>query len=118
MHAADPKPLVIAHPPDAIDTYRALRFGIVLVVGLIAVAQFAEWLADGDVSTSISASFYTSVHGIFVGALFAAGTCLIIYRGNSDIEDSVLNFAAPCSHSVHGYGDPTDTPTVWTCSTS
>lgn len=91
MHSTGNPP--IAHPRVALETYRGLRAGTVVVILLIAVAQIDEYRVTGDVAQSISGSFYTSVHAVFVGALFATGTCLIIYRGNSDREDSVLNFA-------------------------
>ena len=103
MKVTADKRKVVANDDDAIQTYRFLRLGMLVAVSLILVAQAQEWVVTGDVESSISAYFYTSVHGIFVGALFILGACLIIYRGSgrraddigskSSKEDAVLNFS-------------------------
>ena len=49
--------------------------------------------STGCFQTSISAYYYTPVHGVFIGALVAVGTCLICLRGNTDAEDILLNLA-------------------------
>jgi uncharacterized membrane protein YkgB len=42
---------------------------------------------------SISAYYYTPVHGFFVGTLVAIGISLFAIRGNTVAEDTLLNFA-------------------------
>ena len=43
--------------------------------------------------TSISSYYWTPVRGVFVGALVAIGTCLIVLKGNTPVEDVLLNVA-------------------------
>ncbi|HRW20256.1 MAG TPA: hypothetical protein P5181_15585 [Dermatophilaceae bacterium] len=74
-------------------TYRYLRLATVVVVVMLAVALGAQYAAAGCWQTSISAYYFTSAHSAFVAALCAIGTCLIVYQGNTDTEDVVLNFA-------------------------
>src|SRR5262249_44798629 len=69
----------------------ASMIGFVLVI-FIGVG-FERSKAPGCFQTSISAYYYTPVHGIFIGALVAVGTCLICLRGNTDAEDILLNLA-------------------------
>ena len=82
-----------------VRTSRYLRLGMVgLVLGLAASLFFelnrvqnidGKWCLLG----SISAYYYTPVHGFFVGTLVAIGISLFAIRGNTVAEDTLLNFA-------------------------
>lgn len=76
-----------------LKTYRHLRMGMIAVVGVLAVAVVTHATLAGCWQTSISAYYYTSAHSVFIAVLCALGTCLIVYQGNSDTEDAILNFA-------------------------
>jgi len=78
---------------DAEKTYRYLRIGIIGAVVLLAVSIAIERSKVDCWQTSISAYYYTPVRAIFVGALFAVGLSLIVYKGRSPVEDVCLNFA-------------------------
>src|SRR5215216_7238863 len=45
------------------------------------------------VQKSISAYYYTPVHGYFVGALLSIGVCLFCLKGSTETEDVLLNLA-------------------------
>jgi hypothetical protein len=79
----------------AIKTWRYLRVSMIgLVLGIfIAVLFEVSKTHPACYQTSISAYYYTPVHGILVGALVAVGACLICLRGNTDGEDILLNLA-------------------------
>lgn len=73
-------------------TYRYLRLGIVLLGVLLFTGVAIQIVSDqGAVLPSVSAYYYTPARGVFVGSLTAIGACMIIYRGRSDTEDSLLN---------------------------
>ncbi|HYN99327.1 MAG TPA: hypothetical protein VEU28_06600 [Actinomycetota bacterium] len=82
-------------PGDAIKTYRYLRVGMVLAVGLLATAVVIEHsnVPNGCWQTSISAYYYTPVRALFVGSLIAIGFGLVVIKGTGPFEDSFLNFA-------------------------
>ena len=77
---------------DLLRTYRYLRLAMVLIVILlfISVATYIG-SSSGQMLQSISASYYTPVRAVFVSSLCAIGTCLIVYQGNTDVEDVLLN---------------------------
>jgi hypothetical protein len=78
----------------AIKTWRYLRASMIgFVLAILIGVGFERSKAPGCFQTSISAYYYTPVHGIFIGALVAVGTCLICLRGNTDAEDILLNLA-------------------------
>jgi len=79
----------------AIETWRYLRVSmIVFVVGIFAAVGFEMSKTHPHCfATSISAYYYTPVHGFFIGALIAVGTCLICLKGNTPGEDILLNLA-------------------------
>jgi hypothetical protein len=78
----------------AIKTWRYLRASMIgFVLAIFVGVGFERSKAPGCFQTSISAYYYTPVHGIFIGALVAVGTCLICLRGNTDAEDILLNLA-------------------------
>lgn len=65
---------------------------VVLVAGL-AISIIDECITADCVQTSISAYYYTSVHGYFIGALVAIGVSLFCLKGSTDAEDVLLNLA-------------------------
>ncbi len=81
------------HHDHVILTYRYLRLATLAVLLLLGVALVLERSGAACWQTSISAYYYTPVHGAFVAALCAIGALLIVYQGNSDTEDIVLNYA-------------------------
>jgi hypothetical protein len=81
------------HDDAAIKTYRYLRIGIVGVVLLLGVSVMVERSKMDCWQTSISAYYYTPVRAIFVGGLMAIGLCLIVIKGSTVWEDSLLNVA-------------------------
>ena len=60
---------------------------------LIAVATAFEAGQSGFWRESISDYYQGPVRDVFVGGLMAAGICMIIYKGESKLEDYALNFA-------------------------
>ncbi|HJV08087.1 MAG TPA: hypothetical protein VJ653_00325 [Acidimicrobiales bacterium] len=78
---------------DTLSTYRHLRLAMALLLGLLLTAVFLRAFTAPGIcfEGSISAYYYTSARAVFVGALCALGTCLIVYRGNTDAEDVTLN---------------------------
>ena len=77
----------------ALDTYRYLRGGIPVMMVLLAAALIIERAGATCWQTSISAYYFTSAHGVFIAALCAIGTMLIVYKGSRDTEDVLLNLA-------------------------
>jgi hypothetical protein len=90
-----PNPLSHDEQVYAIKTWRYLRLAmIVLVVGMgVSIGFERGKVHPGCFQTSISAYYYTPVHGFFVGALVAIGTCLFCLKGSTDAEDILLNLA-------------------------
>ncbi|MDH6243353.1 hypothetical protein [Mycobacterium sp. OTB74] len=85
-----------ADDPDgdvALDTYRFLRGGLVVMVVMLAGSLLVERSHATCWQTSISAYYFTTAHAIFIGALFAIGAMLIVYQGTSDTENTLLNLA-------------------------
>lgn len=74
------------------STYRYLRLAIILLTLLLFTSVGLQIVADGwQVLPSVSAYYYTPARGVFVASLCAIGTCMIIHRGRSDLEDVLLN---------------------------
>jgi hypothetical protein len=78
---------------DAVATYHYLRVGMVALVILLLVSTLITGLFERCALPSISAYFYTTTHAVFVSALCAVGSCLIIYHGRTQTEDLLLNFS-------------------------
>ena len=76
---------------DLLRTYRFLRLAMVLLVLLLFVAVGLFVASRGALLQSISASYYTPVRAVFVSSLCAIGACLIVYQGNTALEDVLLN---------------------------
>ena len=82
-----------------IKTYRYLRIALVGIVVALTISVVIETLRD-ELRRSISEYYYTPARAIFVGALIAIGVCLIALRGNTDLEDILLNLAGLCAPVV------------------
>jgi hypothetical protein len=78
-----------------LKSYRYLRLVMVGLVVLLAASVLIEieQTGFGCLRTSISSYYWTPVRGVFVGALVAIGTCLIVLKGNTVVEDLLLNVA-------------------------
>lgn len=87
---------------DTISTYRHLRLAMALVLALLLVSVAVQVLSTDPtcLQTSISAYYFTSVRAVFVGCLCALGACLVVYRGNTDWEDRLLNLAGSLAFIV------------------
>jgi hypothetical protein len=86
---------VTASASDAVKTYRYVRLSMIALVIGLAAALAVERLKvhPGCFQHSISAYYYTPVRGMFVGGLLGISVCLVALRGNSDLEDALLNLA-------------------------
>lgn len=81
-------------PIDAtVETYRALRVGLVGAGAMLLVAVTLHSIAARAIPGSISATYYTPVRGVFVGSLVATGLALVAIKGRSAWEDGLLNLA-------------------------
>lgn len=76
---------------DLLRTYRYVRLAMVLLVILLLVSVTLYTASSGHLLQSVSASYYTPVRAVFVASLCAIGTALIVYQGNTDTEDVLLN---------------------------
>lgn len=87
-------PVMVTEPSDALKTYRYLRLAMIALVLLLAASLVIEIVAvHGYLRTSISSYYYTPARGVFVGSLVAVGVCLVVIKGNTDVEDILLNIA-------------------------
>ncbi len=75
------------------QTYFALRSGLVLLVALLLLSVVIETIAASCRLGSLSAYYFTAARAVFVGSLCAIGGILMIYRGNTDTENMLLNFS-------------------------
>ncbi len=103
--------------PYVIKTYRYLRLAMVGLVIFLLFAVLIEWwhTAPRCFQTTLSAYYYTPAQGVFVSALLAIGICMVVLKGNTEIEDVLLNAAgmlAPIAALVPtpGVGDCWSTP--------
>lgn len=74
-------------------TYFGLRLGIVILVFLLFVAVGLVIASEEDWLRTLSSYYYTPARAVFVGSLCAIGAALIVYRGNTDTENVLLDFA-------------------------
>ncbi|MEO7060966.1 MAG: hypothetical protein ABI083_14690, partial [Lapillicoccus sp.] len=74
-------------------SYRYLRIAPIVCVVMLLTAVVIQRTRSDCWQTSISAYYFTAAHSAFVAALCAIGVGLIVYKGNSDTEDVILNFA-------------------------
>jgi hypothetical protein len=73
-----------------IVTYRSLRLGIVMAVGMIFLAVIWEVGRSGYLRGSISSYFYSPVRSVFVGALMVIGFSLIVIHTKHRWEETCL----------------------------
>lgn len=88
-----PDPQPDPHGEAVLSTYRYLRLATIVVVLMLGAAVVAQRLQSSCWQSSISAYYFTAAHSVFVASLCAVGACLIVYHGNSDTEDVVLNYS-------------------------
>ena len=103
--------------PYVIKTYRYLRLAMVGLVIFLLLAVLIEWWHTDPrcFQTTLSAYYYTPAQAVFVSALLAIGVCMVVLKGNTEIEDVLLNAAgmlAPVAALVPtpGVGDCWSTP--------
>jgi hypothetical protein len=79
----------------AIKTYRYLRLAMVALVGLLFTAVLVEWWHTGRscFQTTLSAYYYTPAQAVFVSSLVAIGVLMVVLKGNTEVEDVLLNLA-------------------------
>lgn len=77
----------------ALETYRYLRGGMAVMIVLLGTALLVERARATCWQTSVSAYYFTSAHAVFIAALCGLGAMLIVYKGNNDTEDVLLNLA-------------------------
>lgn len=98
---------------DVISTYRHLRLAMIFLLVLLIEAVVLQTVSAGCAQGSLSAFYYTPVQAVFVASLCALGTCLIVYRGNTDLEDIALNISGFLAFVVAFV--PTERPTGTWC---
>ena len=81
--------------PYVLKSYRYLRLVMIGLVIWLGVSVLIEVFASGAGCwrTSISSYYWTPVRGVFIASLVAVGACLVIIKGNTEIEDVLLNVA-------------------------
>ena len=77
------------------STYLSLRIGVAAIGVALPVALWvgALLIEGSSLQSSMSAYYYTGMRDVFVGALFAIGVALYVYRGFSPAENVVLSLA-------------------------
>ncbi|RYC03322.1 hypothetical protein [Nocardioides zhouii] len=83
-------------------TYFALRVGLIFSSVLVLLAPLSVRMFDGSAPPSISDSWYTDARMIFVLGLAAAGSLLIVVRGDTQSEQTLLNVAGGLGLIVAG----------------
>jgi hypothetical protein len=106
---------------DTLSSYRHLRLAMVFLLALLLVAVLQRALTAPNgvcFEGSISGYYFTSARAVFVGALVALGACLIVYRGNTDLEDVALNASGAFAMVVAFVPTKVPNQTAVTCSAS
>jgi hypothetical protein len=96
-----------------IRSYRYLRLAIVILFAGLAVAVLDQRRRAGCIEDSLSAFYYTPVHGLFIGSLVATGAAMVALNGRTLVENAFFNIAgllAPIVALV-----PTTPPTPFLC---
>lgn len=95
MSTRSRQPVDLSHvdPTDAVKTWGYLRLAMIgVVLGLAVSVLYEHSRAPGGCwQISISAYYYTPARGYFVGALTAIAVCMVCLRGNTALEDILLN---------------------------
>ena len=97
--------------PIPLVVYRELRIGMVVIMAMLGVAVIFDWIPATHWQMALSEYFYTSAHGVFIGALLALTTLLFIYKGRSDTEDAFLTLVGVCTFTAALV--PQGSPKVW-----
>ncbi len=81
------------HEDRVHETYLGLRLAMILLVGLLFASVAFQIVASDPtcLQGSISAYYYTAARPVFVASLCAVGACLVLYRGNTDNENILLD---------------------------
>lgn len=82
-----------------------------LGIALPVLCFVCSLLAVARIGDSISAYYFTGIHGLFTGILCGLGVCLYSYRGFSDIECNLATFGGICAFGVATC--PTTAPQGW-----
>ncbi|TWP50776.1 hypothetical protein FKR81_19430 [Lentzea tibetensis] len=75
------------------QTYLGLRLAMIVLVALLFLSIVVQAVTSRCLQDSVSAYYYTPVRAVFIGTLCAIGACLIIYRGNTDRENVLLDYS-------------------------
>ena len=87
--------------PIPLVVYRELRIGMVVIMAMLGAAVVMDWWsAAGRFQSALSEYFYTSAHGVFIGALLAPTTLFFVYKGRTDTEDAFLTLAGICTFTA------------------
>lgn len=76
-----------------INSYRYLRLGLLVVTLTLGISLGLEIRETRCLQGSISAYYYTPVHAVLIGVLFATGFSLVALRGRDLVEDLFFNLA-------------------------
>lgn len=74
-------------------SYRYLRLAIVVLLVGLAAAVIRQWWGPKCIEGSVSAYYYTPVHGLFIGSLVATGAAMVALKGRTTVEDAMFNVA-------------------------
>lgn len=77
----------------AVETYRNVRLGMLVLIAALATSIGLVIADERTVGPSISWYFHTAAHGVFIATICAMGALLIVYKGQSQVEDALLNNA-------------------------
>lgn len=100
---------------DILNTYFYLRIGMGFVALLLPIVLWLVgklWMKI-PMQESMSAYYHTDMRDIFVGALFAMGFSLLVYKGFSRSEDWALNIAGVLALGIAFF--PTDPTGILLC---
>jgi hypothetical protein len=91
-----------ADPREFESTYFALRIGLLFSALLVMMAPAAVLIMEGKLPPSISDSWYTSASTVFVIGLASASMLLMVVRGDTFTEQTLLNVAGGLGMLVAG----------------
>lgn len=83
-------------------TYFALRIGLVAATVLVLLAPLAALVTEGVLPPSISDAYYTQARTVFVLGLAAGAALLVVIRGDTLTEQTLLNVAGVLGLVVAG----------------
>lgn len=84
------------------STYFVLRLGLMFSALLVMIAPLTVWIMQGELPPSISDSYYTSAGTIFVLGLAGASVLLVVVRGDTLTEQTLLNVSGGLGMLVAG----------------